>query len=300
MIDHEAQRSMKVTTNSRKYALFAAALTSAALSFASAHAQEAEHPDTGERVTHDTVDKAGESDIAKESENPIGNLTILPFENYTNFDVGPHNGVQNILQFEPVVPVHLNDDWTLINRAIVPPVWNPSYAPAHVARFGLAPTDYEGFISPSHSVDGWTWGVGPVVQIPTATSPTLGSSVWGLGPTAVLVKTTDHIVAGVLVNNVFSLGGHPAPYANRYSQFLVEPFINYNFGHGWFIATAPLITDNQYGTGTKWTVPIGGVGGRIIRLGKLPVKLSIGAYYNVVRPEYGATWTLQSTVAFIF
>jgi hypothetical protein len=29
-------------------------------------------------------------------------------------------------------------------------------------------------------------------------------------------------------------------------------------------------------------------------------KLSIGAYYKVVRPEYGATWTLQTTVAFNF
>jgi hypothetical protein len=284
----------------RKYRLFATVLASLALCFASAHAQEAEHPDTGERVTHDTVEKAGESDIAKESENPIGNLTILPFENYTNFDAGPHNGVQNILQFEPVVPVHITDDWNIINRAIVPPVWNPSYAPAHVASFGLAPIEYEGFLSPRHSVDGWTWGVGPVVQIPTATSPTLGSSVWGLGPTAVLVKTTDHIVAGVLVNNVFSLGGHLGAYANRYSSLLIEPFFNYNFGHGWFVNTAPLITNNQYATGTKWTVPIGMEGGRIIRLGKLPVKLSAGAYYNVVRPEYGATWTLKAVVAFIF
>jgi hypothetical protein len=138
------------------------------------------------------------------------------------------------------------------------------------------------------------------VQIPTATSPTLGSSVWGLGPTAVVVKTTEHVVAGVLVNNVFSLGGHAASDANRYKQFLVEPFFNYNFGHGWFVGTAPIITANEYGTGQKWTVPVGAFAGRVIRVGKLPVKLSIGAYYNAVTPQYGATWTLQTVVAFIF
>jgi hypothetical protein len=42
---------------------------------------------------------------------------------------------------------------------------------------------------------GWTVGAGPIVQLPTATSPTVGSSVWGLGPTAVVVHTSAHIVA---------------------------------------------------------------------------------------------------------
>ena len=73
--------------------------------------------------------KANESDIAKESENPIGNLTVLPFENYTNFDVGPNKGTQNILAFEPVVPIHLNQDWNLITGAIIPVVWNPDLSP---------------------------------------------------------------------------------------------------------------------------------------------------------------------------
>jgi hypothetical protein len=80
----------------------------------------------------------------------------------------------------------------------------------------------------------------------------------------------------------------------------VEPFFNYNFGHGWFVGTAPIITANEYGTGQKWTVPVGAFAGRVIRVGKLPVKLSIGAYYNAVTPQYGATWTLQTVVAFIF
>ena len=48
-------------------------------------------------------------------------------------------------------------------------------------------------------------------------------------------------------------------------------------------------------------MPVGAVAGRIIKLGgKLPVKLSIGGYYNVVTPQYGAKWQLQSVVAAIF
>jgi hypothetical protein len=122
--------------------------------------------------------------------------------------------------------------------------------------------------------------------------PTVGSSVWGLGPTAVVVHTSAHIVAGLLVNQIWSLGGvDSGPGGKRYATFLAEPFVNYNFGRGWFVSSAPIITDDETHPGRKWTVPVGAVAGRIIKLGgKLPVKLSIGGYYNVVTPQYGAKW----------
>ena len=197
-----------------KNGVLAALLATCLLACAPAHAQQATPdaapdaaPDYARRVDHDTVSKADETDIARESENPIGNLTVLPLENYTNFGFGPNQGTQNILEFEPVVPIHLTPDWTMINRAVIPAVWNPDLAPAKSVPQAIAPTDYSAFFSPSHPVDGWTWGVGPIVQIPTATSPTVGSSVWGLGPTAVVVHSSEHIVAGLLVNQVWSLGG---------------------------------------------------------------------------------------------
>ena len=94
----------------REEALKLAALAAACLfACATGHAQQAA-PDNSKRVDHDTVGKASKDDIAKESENPIGNLTVLPLENYTNFGVGPHHGTLNLLEFEPVVPIHLTPD----------------------------------------------------------------------------------------------------------------------------------------------------------------------------------------------
>jgi hypothetical protein len=295
-------------TRSGKSGLLGGALAVLAFGLSPVHAQQVAPDPSADAKADDNykpvtdASKANEDDIAKESENPIGNLTILPFENYTNFGVGPHEGTQNILEFEPVVPVHLNADWNLINRAIIPVVWNPDLSPAPSVPQAFAPIDYSAFLSPRNPVNGWTVGAGPIIQLPTASSPTVGSSVWGMGPTAVVVHTSEHIVAGVLANQVWSLGGvEEGPGGRRYAQFLVEPFVNYNFGHGWFLSSAPIITDDQDHAGRKWTVPVGAVAGRIIKLGgKLPVKLSFGGYYNVVTPQYGARWQLQSVVAVIF
>ncbi len=107
-------------------------------------------------------------------------------------------------------------------------------------------------------------------------------------------------VVGALVNNVWSFGGTRGPLGTSYNNFLTQPFVNYNFGEGWYVSSSPAVTANWETLGTKWTVPIGGGGGRVIRIGKLPVNLSLQAYYNVVKPQYGADWQLRAQVTLIF
>jgi hypothetical protein len=57
-----------------------------------------------------------------------------------------------------------------------------------------------------------------------------------------------------------------------------------------------------HGSDNAWTVPVGGGGGRIIRIGKLPVNLNAQAFANVVKPDDDATadWTLRLQVQFLF
>ena len=239
--------------------------------------------------------------LAKKLQNPIADLISVPFQSNTNFNYGPNRGTQELLNFQPVIPFHLNADWNVITRTIVPFLWQPSLRPAPSVPFGVAPIQFSAFLSPTAAFDGWTLGAGPITQLPTASSTTLGSNVWGAGPTAVAVRTTEHWVTGVLVNNVFSFGGTPGRGGTRYNNFLVQPFVNYNFGGGWYVGTSPLITANWLVSGDKaWTLPVGGQFGRVIKLGKLPVNLQLGAYYNALRPEYGSTWQLKTQIVFIF
>jgi hypothetical protein len=242
------------------------------------------------------------TELAKKLQNPIGDLYSVPFQNNTNFNVGPNKGTQDILNIQPVIPIHINQDWNVITRTILPLVWNPSLQPAQSVPFGLAPTSFSAFLSPKNPDNGWVWGVGPIVQLPTITSKTLGSNVWGLGPAVVVVKLAGPIVTGVLVNNAFSLGGTSGRGGTRYSLFTVNPFFNYNFGEGWYVGTDPIITANWEASGNNaWTLPIGADIGRVIKIGgKLPVNLQIGAYYNALRPQFGSTWQLRTQVTLIF
>jgi hypothetical protein len=243
-----------------------------------------------------------ETDLAKKLQNPIGDLYSVPFQSNTNFNTGPHKGTQEILNIQPVLPIHISEDWNIITRTILPLIWQPSLQPAQTVPFGTGPTSFSAFLSPSQPANGWLWGIGPIVQVPTISDSTLGSNVWGAGPTGLVVYMKGPWVAGVLVNNVWSFGGISAPSGTKYNMFLVQPFANYNFGGGWYVGTSPVITANWLTSGDKtWTLPVGGQVGRVIKLaGKLPVNLSLGSYYNALRPQFGSTWQLRTQVTFIF
>lgn len=241
------------------------------------------------------------TELAKKLQNPVGDLISIPFQNNINFNFGPHKGTQDILNIQPVIPIHLNGDWNLITRTILPLIWQPSLQPAQTAPFGTGPITFSAFLSPRNPVNGWVWGIGPVVQIPTVSSETLGSNVWGAGPTAVVVKLAGPWVVGALVNNVFSFGGTAGARGTQYNAFTLQPFANYNFGDGWFVGSAPLVTANWHAASGKWTLPVGAQFGRLIKVGgKLPVNLLIGAYYNALRPDFGSSWQLRTQIALVF
>jgi hypothetical protein len=61
-----------------------------------------------------------------------------------------------------------------------------------------------------------------------------------------------------------------------------------------------LISDWKADSGQQWTVPLGGGVGKIFHFGKLPVNTQISAYYNVIRPDFGANWQIRAQVQLMF
>jgi opacity protein-like surface antigen len=238
-----------------------------------------------------------DEDLAKKSQNPIADLVSVPFQSNTNFNAGPFNPTQEVLNIQPVVPLHINADWNLISRTIMPVISQPS--PIFDSNTnGIGDITQEFFFSPTHP-GALIWGLGPVFTIPSATDPILGTGRVLLGPTAVALVTPGHWVIGVLVNNQWSVGGNPL--RQSVNEFLAQPFINFNMAHGWYLTSSPEITANWLAApGQQWTVPVGGGIGRIFKIGDQPVSASIAGYYNAVRPTGTSTWQLRTFLSLLF
>lgn len=237
------------------------------------------------------------TDLAKKTQNPVADLISIPFQNNMNFGNGPNNRTQNVLNFQPVIPISLNQDWNLITRTVMPIIKQPDLRTTSENTWGLGSTIFTAFLSPANPGSA-IWGVGPAIQIPTTTDNMLGSRKWGAGPSAVVLTMQGPWVLGAIANQVWSIGGNND--RPNTSAFFTQPFINYNLSDGWYLTSAPIITaDWQASAGNKWTVPVGGGFGKIQRIGKLPFNLSLAAYSNVVRPDPGADWQLRLQIALL-
>ena len=236
-------------------------------------------------------------DLAKAAQNPIAHMISLPFQNNINFNYGPETKTQNVLNIQPVIPFTLSPDWSLITRTIVPIISQPPFGPGQETEFGLGDIQFQAFFSPAKS-EGFTWGVGPIAQLPTHTNDRMGSPIWGLGPAAVALRIDGPWVYGAVVNNLWSLGGDDR---TKYNNFLIQPFVNYNFGKtGTYLVTSPIITAN-WRTG-DWTVPLGGGIGQIFKMfGTQAVNAQMQAFYNVARPDgLGPEWSIRLQAVLLF
>ncbi len=255
-------------------------------------------PASAEPKVGDGIIEAGENEtdeLARAAQNPVASLISLPFQNNTNFDVGPLEKTQNIMNIQPVWPVDLNDDWNLITRTIVPVVSQPAFTPSQDRKNGLGDTLFTAFISPKESGQ-WIWGVGPSLLLPTSTDARLGAGEWGAGPSAVVLTIRGPWVVGSLFSNVWSFTGD-----EQVNLFTWQYFVNYNLDDGWYLTSAPIITANwEADSDNTWTVPFGGGVGKIFRIGKQPMNASLAAYYNVEKPDFGADWQLRFQLQFLF
>ena len=241
---------------------------------------------------------AGESgDLARQAQNPIANLVSLPLQNNTNIDWGPDERTQNILNVQPVWPFEINDDWNLITRTILPVVSQP--LPGGERQNGLGDTSFSAFFSPRNAGD-ITWGIGPVVLLPTSTDDSLGVGEWGGGLSAVFLGMPGNWVVGSLLSNVWTPENDDGDKTNLFTW---QYFINYNIpgGNGLYLVSAPIITaDWEADSDDRWTIPWGGGIGKIFKIGKQPMNGQISAYYNSEKPEYGADWQVRAQLQFLF
>ena len=236
------------------------------------------------------------TELAKASQNPVGDLVSLPFQFNFNTGGGLEDRTFFNLNFQPVMPIKITPDMNLIARTIVPVVSIP--APAGLRFSGVADIQQQLFFTPS-SPGKVIWGVGPAFSMPTATADAVKTGTWAGGLDAVVLSMHGPWVVGALLSQFWPMtdeGGEP-----KTNQFVFQWFVNYNFGEGWALATAPLNTANwDADEGQQWTVPLGIGISKTTAFNGRPMTLGVQYYYNVERPDNVAATQLRFVVSLLY
>lgn len=226
---------------------------------------------------------AQDSDIQKQLANPIASLTLLPFQLNYDTNIGPqHDGSRYTMNFQPVVPIKLNDQMTLVVRTIIPVISQDNIFPSAGSQFGLGDTLQSFFFVPP-TVNGFTWGAGPAIQYRTGTDRLLSTEKWGAGPTVVALQQTGPWTVGVLTNHIWSFAGDTS--RSEVNNTFVQPFIAYAASGGW---TYTLNTQSTYDwMANAWSVPLLFQVSKLTAIGNQPVSLAAGVRYWATSPTGG-------------
>ena len=230
------------------------------------------------------ADKNGQAtELAKKIQNPIANLVSLPFQYNYNSGVGEYDRNALNLNVQPVIPFP-GEKWNIITRTIIPVNSVPLGETG--SAFGFGDINLSIFWSPAE-VSSLTWGVGPVIYLPTASNPELlGLGKLSLGPTGVLFYKVGKFTMGGVASNVWSVAGDSD--REDVNFFFAQWFVNYNLGSGWALGSAPIITcDWTEPSGEQWSVPWGLQLSKVTHLGRRPANLLAGYYVYSQPPTLG-------------
>lgn len=237
---------------------------------------------------------AQESDVelAKKLANPVSDLVSLPFQFNYDCCYGPSDGERVTLNVQPVTPLHLNEDWNLIIRTIVPIVSQAQTAPGTGDSLGFGDTTQTFFFSPK--TKGVTLGFGPAMFYPTGTDG-FSAHKWAAGPSALVLKQDGHMTYGLLATQLWSFAGSGD--AEEVNTTLLQPFFNYTFP-----STTGVVAnfESSYDwTREQWTVPLNVGVTHMYKLGDQKLQAGIFGRYYFEKPDGGPDWGLRFVVTFL-
>jgi hypothetical protein len=233
--------------------------------------------------------------LAKATQNPVSSLISVPLQGNWDFGLGDRDATSTLLNLQPVMPFAVSESTNLILRVIVPLTSQPGAEGARLNGMGDIVTTL--FFSPANSGT-IIWGVGPVFLLPTATSNGIGSEKFGVGPSVVVLTQPGNWTLGLLFNQIWSVSG--ANDRSDVNSTFLQPFANYNLGHGLSVGASMEATGNWEADTEQWNAPLLFNISKVTRLGRRPVSFQLAAGPFTPSPEAGASWRFRLAANFLF
>jgi hypothetical protein len=246
------------------------------------------------------VAAADQSDaaLAQKLANPIAALTTFPAKYNWDHDIGRvEGGHSNYVKLEPVIPIRLDQDWTLIARTVMLVVDQTNVQPGSGTQFGLSDTTEAFFFTPNKAGPaGFLWGIGPAVSLP-ATDSQIASQRWGLGPTVAVIVQPGQWTIGVLADHIWSVGGSGS--SGELNETYLQPFVSYTTKDA---VTFTLESETYYyWTDHEWSVPLHAEVTKLLRICGQPISVGPAVRYWVANTETGAhNWGFRFSATLLF
>jgi hypothetical protein len=237
------------------------------------------------------------AELAKKLANPVASLISFPMQNNIDYGIGSLKGSRYTLNIQPVIPLSLTNELNLITRIIVPIVSQYNITGIGEQQSGLSDIVTSGFISPKNSKNGFTWGAGPVLLLPTGTDDYLTAKKFGAGPTIVALKQSGGWTYGALINQIWSMSGDEK--RPDISQMYMNPFVSFNWKSGAGITAQLEWTENWIQNST--TLYFEPMFSGLTSFGTQKVSFAVGPRINVAAPDASQSkFGLRAAVVLLF
>ena len=234
-------------------------------------------------------------EIDRQLNNPLSKTWALTLQDNIGIQEGDlvdESTWNNLLFFQPMLPVPVSKSLTFSGRPVFPLVTSPnvdfSTGETDGHTTGLGDIQLMTLIGPDKA-DGWVWGAGATFKFPTGTDPTLSQGTYQAGPAAMLLNMGRPWVYGFLFQHWSSFAGDDSR-DTSFTDF--QYIIRYRWSKLTNIGCAPNIRYNW--ETEQLNLPIGIGFDTLVKLGPLPVKIGAELYYYVVKSDdFGPEWQFR-------
>lgn len=251
------------------------------------------------------------AELAAALANPLASMISVPFTFDYNDNLGADEGTrQYSLTMKPVIPVELGGGWNMISRTIIPLVGRettvsstPSVAAGTPGVTGFGNITQSLFFSPAplklktngedNGMD-FVWGIGPIIGLPTASDPSLGTSDWTLGPTGVFLFAGKGLAFGALLAQSWSVGG-----SQDINSLFFQPFFTFTNNNLW---TFGINSESTYDWNTGTLVaPIHFTIQKLVKSQSSTIAYQAGLrYYAEDSPASAKGWGARFQITLLF